>query len=162
MDPLIRGYLPGAIGRITQLHATYYSRGWGFGLFFEAKVATELSAFLSRFEANRDGFWTICSGDRIDGAIAIDGIHAGEQGAHLRWFILSRHLRGKGWGNRLMETAMAFCRRSGYRRVYLWTFEGLLAARHLYEKFEFRLAEQHEGTQWGARVTEQKFVRQIP
>jgi GNAT superfamily N-acetyltransferase len=162
MDPVIKGYLPGAIGRITQLHATYYSQNWGFGLFFEAKVAAELSAFLSRFETTRDGFWTLCDGNRIEGSLAIDGIHAHEQGAHLRWFILSEHLHGKGWGNRLMKAAMGFCHNRGYRRVYLWTFEGLFAARHLYEKFGFRLTEQHDGKQWGARVREQKFVRQLP
>jgi hypothetical protein len=28
----------GAIGRVTELHAAYYAREWGFGVFFEAKV----------------------------------------------------------------------------------------------------------------------------
>jgi hypothetical protein len=37
----IAGYVPGGIGRVTELHATYYHQEWGFGLFFEAKVATE-------------------------------------------------------------------------------------------------------------------------
>ena len=41
------GYTPGAIGRVAEMHGTYYHREWGFGLYFEAKVATELSAFLS-------------------------------------------------------------------------------------------------------------------
>jgi GNAT superfamily N-acetyltransferase len=57
-----------------------------------------------------------------------------------------------------MEKAVDFCKRSHYYRVYLWTFDGLHAARHLYEKFGFRLVEQHEGAQWGAKVNEQKFV----
>ena len=42
---LISGYLPGAIGRITELHGTYYAKNWDLGLYFEAKVATELAAF---------------------------------------------------------------------------------------------------------------------
>jgi hypothetical protein len=41
--------------------------------------------------------------------------------------------------------------------VYLWTFEGLDAARHLYEKSGFRLALQKRGAQWGAEVNEQRF-----
>jgi GNAT superfamily N-acetyltransferase len=56
-----------------------------------------------------------------------------------------------------MEEAISFCKKRNYRQVYLWTFEGLHAARHLYEKFGFRLVEQTEGLQWGNRVTEQKF-----
>ena len=55
---IIKGYRPGAIGRVAQLHGEYYHRHWGFGLFFEAKVATELAAFLSRCDETRDGFWT--------------------------------------------------------------------------------------------------------
>jgi hypothetical protein len=52
---------------------------------------------------------------------------------------------------------MEFCRLRHYGRVYLWTFEGLGAARHLYEKFGFLLAFQQRGTQWGTEVTEQRF-----
>jgi GNAT superfamily N-acetyltransferase len=157
-DVVLRGYVPGAIGRVAELHATYYSRHWNFGLFFEAKVATELSQFLSRYDETRDGFWTACRGDRVEGSITMDGIKADTEGAHLRWFILSDAMRGKGLGNRLMEAAMAFCRQKAYGRVYLWTFSGLDPARHLYEKFGFRLDQQHEGTQWGTTVVEQKFI----
>ena len=42
-DVKLLGYVPGAIGRITELHATYYHEHWGFGRYFESKVATELS-----------------------------------------------------------------------------------------------------------------------
>ena len=73
MHIVIGGYCPGALGRVAEMHAEYYHRHWGFGLFFEAKVATELSEFLCRFEKRRDGFWTLMSGDRVEGAIAIDG-----------------------------------------------------------------------------------------
>jgi len=155
---IARGYIHGCIGRIAELHGTYYHDHWGFGLFFEAKVATELSKFLSRYNEKRDGFWTASLEDRVEGSITIDGIHAESEGAHLRWFIISSKLRGHGVGNTLMEKAVDFCKRSNYYRVYLWTFDGLHAARHLYEKFGFRLVDQHEGAQWGAKVNEQKYV----
>ena len=151
------GYVPGAIGRVAELHAIYYHQHWNFGLFFEAKVATELSEFLSRFDQSRDGFWTACLNNRVEGSIAIDGIKAATDGAHLRWFILSEKTRGQGIGNRLTQKAVSFCEEKNFRRVYLWTFEGLDAARHLYEKYGFSLVEQCEGLQWGAKVIEQKF-----
>ena len=158
---IIKGYVPGAIGRISELHGCYYSENWGFGLFFEAKVATELSDFLSRLDENRDGFWTVCKENRVEGGVAIDGSKAESEGAHLRWFILSSELRGTGYGNRLMAESVDFCKRCGYHQVYLWTFDGLHAARHLYEKFGFRLSEAHDGSQWGTKVLEQKFVLQL-
>ena len=52
---------------------------------------------------------------------------------------------------------MAFCTQKKYDRVFLWTFEGLDAARHLYESLGFKLIHQQGGTQWGTAVTEQRF-----
>lgn len=156
-EVIIKGYIPGAIGRIVELHGTYYHQNWGFGLFFETRVATEMSEFLNRFDSSRDGFWILCKNDRVEGGIAIDGIKATTEGAHLRWFILSSEVRGRGFGNRLMEEAVSFCRQKEYRKIYLNTFEGLNPARHLYEKFGFKLVHQAEGTQWGTKVLEQRF-----
>ncbi|AOY57043.1 MULTISPECIES: GNAT family N-acetyltransferase [Desulfococcus] len=149
------GYVPGAIGRISELHGVYYHANWGFGLFFEAKVATEISAFLSRYDAARDGIWLAVVDGRVEGSIVIDGIHASSEGAHLRWFILSDPLRGRGVGRQLINRAVDFCRRRRYPKAYLWTFEGLDAAKHLYEDVGFRVVRQHRGVQWGTEVNEQ-------
>ena len=154
----IGAYVPGAIGRVAELHASYYSQAWEFGVYFEAKVASELAEFLRRFDPGRDGFWTVIQGGRVEGSVAIDGTKATSEGAHLRWFIVADALRAQGVGNRLMQEAVGFCKQRGYARVFLWTFRGLEPARHLYEKIGFRLAEQIEGGQWGKRVLEQRFV----
>ncbi len=151
------GYIPGSIGRIAELHGTYYHAHWNFGLFFEAKVATELSMFLQRYDTRRDGLWTVMLNGRVEGAVVIDGLNARTEGAHLRWFIVSDALRGQGAGRQLLETAIAFCRQKQYGRIFLWTFKGLEAARHLYESLGFKLVHQQEGTQWGSAVSEQRF-----
>ena len=159
-DPTVtvtRGYVPGAIGRITELHGTYYADHWGFDLFFEAKVATELSAFLKAYDADRDALWLATVDGRVEGGLAIDGTHAADSGAHLRWFILSDALRGKGVGRQLIDRAVDFCVEKSYQRIFLWTFEGLDVARHLYESVGFSLACQKKGTGWGTQVNEQLF-----
>ena len=162
MTPVdIKGYVPGAIGRIAELHALYYSREWGFGKYFEAKVAAELAEFVGRLDDAQGGLWTACLENRVQGAIAIDGIKARTDAAHLRWFILSPHLKGRGLGNELLGRALGFCRENAYHKVYLWTFKGLEAARHLYEKHGFALAEESEGDQWGTTVIEQKFILEL-
>jgi GNAT superfamily N-acetyltransferase len=152
-----KGYIPGCIGRLSELHALYYSNLVGFGLTFEAKVARELAEFCSRYDEQRDGLWLATLAGRIHGSIAIDGLHAQDEGAHLRWFITSNEIRGTGIGTSLLSSAMDFCRVKGYRRIYLWTFSGLDAARHLYEKFGFELVKQQRGSQWGVEVDEQRF-----
>jgi len=153
----VKGYIPGSIGRVAELHGTYYHEHWDFSEFFEAKVATELSEFLGRYDEKRDGFWTASLKGRVEGSITIDGIHAEKEGAHLRWFIISDVLRGRGVGNQLIKEALNFCRNKAYRRIYLWTFDGLNAARHLYEKSGFELVEEHKGIQGGREVNEQRF-----
>ena len=158
---IIRGYIPGSLGRVAEFHGTYYHQHWGFGLFFEAKVATELAAFLGRYDEQKDGFWTALVEGRIDGSITIYSAPTAAGAAHLRWFVMSDRLRGKGVGNQLIRAAIDFCRSRNYRRVYLWTFEGLNAARHLYEKNGFRLVEQHIGSQWGREVNEQRFELEL-
>ncbi len=154
---IVKGYVPGSIGRVAELNGAYYHDNWGFGLFFEAKVATDLSAFLLRYDEKRDGFWTALCNGRVEGHITIDGIHADDAGAHLRYFIVSDAVRGIGIGSDLISTAMDFCKKAGHKKAYLWTFEGLHAARHLYEKAGFRLVEQRRGSQWGTEVNEQLF-----
>ena len=140
------GYIPGALGRITELHGTYYHKYWNLGLYFEAKVAAELAEFLSRFDPARDGAWFARAGEDIVGAIFVDGSAAHTEGARLRWFIIDPAYQGRGMGHRLMEEAMTFCKQHQFTRVYLTTFAGLAAARHLYEQHGFRLRREEDGS----------------
>lgn len=155
------GYLPGCIGRIAQLHALYYSAHVNFGVEFEAKVAKGLSDFCLQYQQDRDGLWFALRDRQIEGSIAIDASHHEHDGAHLRWFITSDVIRGTGAGTTLLRTALDFCRARRYARIYLWTFEGLPAARHLYEKHGFRLATEFSGRQWGSEVNEQRFELEL-
>ena len=152
------GYRPGCIGRVVEMHGTYYARTVGFGVAFEAKVAAELADFCLRYAEGRDGLWLATVDEVIHGSIAIDGSDYENSGAHLRWFIAADELRGKGIGSLLLSTALAFCRSHSYRKVYLWTFDELHVARHLYEKHGFMLARAQRGSQWGKEVNEQLFT----
>ena len=152
-----RGYVPGALGWVVELHGRYYAENWGLGLFFETKVAIELGELLNRFDERRDFFQVALADGRPAGAIAIDG-SGGEAGeARLRFFIVDPARHGLGIGRELMRRAMEFCRGAGFARVYLWTFAGLDAARKLYEEFGFRLVLEHSDDQWGTALPEQMF-----
>lgn len=140
-------YVPGAIGRIVELHGEYYSTHWGLGRYFEAKVAAELGEFMGRFDPNRDGAWLASVDDRVAGGIFIDGLDADGEGARLRWFIVDPAYHGRGLGRELMQRAMAFCDRQRFPRVYLTTFAGLDAARHLYEAHGFAFCHETDGAE---------------
>jgi len=151
------GYYPGAIGQVTENHAVYYHKHWGFDVTFEAQVGSELSEFLREFRQDRDYFQIASLGGRFAGAIAIDGRSSKSEGARLRWFVVAEGLQGRGIGKALINKAIEHCRKAGHRKVFLWTFKGLDPARHLYEDAGFSLAEEHQVDQWGTRLLEQKF-----
>ena len=156
---LTTDYRPGALAEVVGLHMRYYGPVWNFGRAFETKIAAELSAFLSRHDPARDLFLSAYDGDGVmQASITIDGIAGADEGAHLRWFIVSDSLRGLGLGRPLVERSLAFCREHGYGRVNLTTFAGLDAARHLYESLGFVLTKEVAEDRWQSGVTEQHFA----
>ncbi|MBT0569136.1 bifunctional helix-turn-helix transcriptional regulator/GNAT family N-acetyltransferase [Curvibacter sp. CHRR-16] len=153
------GYRPGLVGRVTEMHASFYAKHAGFGQFFESQVATGMAEFVARLDQPCNGIWVATYHDRVVGAVAIDGQDLGQQQAHLRWFIVEDGCRGVGVGRRLLAEALAFCDRQGFAATQLWTFKGLDAARKLYEEWGFVLMHEEQGSQWGSSVIEQQFTR---
>jgi GNAT superfamily N-acetyltransferase len=152
---VVAGWTPGAIGRIALLHARHYAQSHGFGLAFEARVATELAAFLTAFQPTRDHFATVLLDGEVEGAVAVDG--SGDP-ARLRWFILSEAVRGRGLGRRMLAEAISAARGAGHRRLELSTLTGLDAADRLYRDAGFRLEEEHAGAHWGTPAVERTLV----
>ena len=161
MPPLIieSGYRPGAIGRITEMHATWYAKAHGFGAVFESKVAAGLDEWVERLDHGRNGLWLAIVENRVVGSVAIDGQDQPDGAAHLRYFIVDEDVRGTGAGRLLLRQAMSFVDAQGFTKTRLWTFQGLDAARHLYEAEGFTLTKSWLGDQWGREVLEQIFER---
>ncbi|WP_248798435.1 helix-turn-helix domain-containing GNAT family N-acetyltransferase [Pseudomonas sp. MWU13-2105] len=153
------GYRPGLVGRVTEMHATFYARHSGFGQFFESQVAMGLADFVGRLEQPCNRAWVATQSERIVGSLVIDGQGLGNNEAHLRWFILDDGCRGSGVGRQLLSEALSFCDQFGFAATRLWTFKGLDTARRLYEAHGFELTKEEEGSQWGSTVTEQQFTR---
>jgi len=153
----IIGYYPGVIGQITTLHAVYYKKYWGLDHSFEAQEARELSDFIVHFDEKRDGLWNAVSGEALVGCIAIAGDRDQVENARLRWYIVDPRWQGQGIGRRLITKAVDFSKEAGYKRIYLWTFEGLNQAQSMYEQNGFRMAESRDVEQWGGMIREQRF-----
>lgn len=152
-----RGFLPGCIGRLAELHGTYYATHSGFDLSFEIEIARELGRFWERYAEERDGLWLAVLDGRVEGSIAIDSGHP--EGVRLRWFILAEPLHGLGVGTRLMTAALDFCRERAYSRVHLITFATLEAARHLYLEHGFSVVSEKGGKHWGRELVLQRYER---
>ena len=159
---IVEGYQTGMIGDIAAMHGRTHGRIVGAGPTFESVVARGMAEFMPRVGNPVNNSWSVLEDGQVIGSISIDGEDLGENIAHLRWFILSEKLRGKGLGRILLTKALDHCDRLGFDEIHLWTLKGLDAARSLYEKNGFVLADEYVGDQWGKAVTEQMFIRKQP
>ncbi|MBL8710167.1 MAG: GNAT family N-acetyltransferase [Rhodospirillaceae bacterium] len=156
-------YYPGILADIVGAHARYYAQAWSFDQNFEAKVAADFASFLVNMKTDRDLLLVAKrADDRFLGSIVIDAGDAAGRGAHLRWFIVAPEAQRTGLGKQLLDRAMGFCRERDYRRIYLYTFAGLDAARRLYEQAGFTLKEEQDASTWGRSTREQCFEVELP
>ena len=89
---IITEFAPGSLGTIIALHGQHYAQNWGFGTFFEAKVAHELAAFTGQMASNDLVLLAYDNDNDNEGLAAsivldLNDPMSGERGGHLRWFI---------------------------------------------------------------------------
>ncbi|MDA1237797.1 MAG: GNAT family N-acetyltransferase [Proteobacteria bacterium] len=157
---IVEHFTAGSLGSIVALHGQHYAANWGFGTFFEAKVALELAEFSNR-KTSKDLLLLAQDEHGIAASLVLDlnDPNSGSRGAHLRWFIASNRCRGTGIGRIFMDRAMQHVDSHSSGRAWLTTFSGLMPARHLYESYNFKLISENEGDAWGVKVIEQEFCR---
>ncbi|MBN9669968.1 helix-turn-helix domain-containing GNAT family N-acetyltransferase [Roseibium aggregatum] len=159
---IVEGYQTGMIGDVAAMHARTHGVIVGMGPAFESVVSKAMAEFMQRIANPVNNSWSVVENGAVIGSISIDGEDLGNGLAHLRWFILSEKLRGKGLGKKLISKALEHCDNHGFDEIHLWTLKGLDAARALYERNGFQLVDEYIGDQWGKAVTEQKFVWKRP
>lgn len=140
---VIRPNAPGDIGWIIHRHGALYAAEYGWDETFEALVAEIAGQFLKRRVPAKERCWVgERDGEIVGSAFLVDG---GERTAKLRLLYVEPEARGLGLGGRLVEEALRFAKRAGYRNVRLWTNDVLLAARRIYERAGFQLmsSERH-------------------
>jgi DNA-binding MarR family transcriptional regulator/GNAT superfamily N-acetyltransferase len=149
----------GDLGWIFHRQAIIYHQEFGYSDVFETYVSKGLPAFLTNKDPERDRLFIAERSGRPVGAVAIQHIDEPKGWAQLRWYYVERSARGKGLGQRLLGTAIAFARTRQYKGILLWTVSDLHAARHNYEKTGFSLAHEDEAPcPWAPWAHEQKWV----
>jgi DNA-binding MarR family transcriptional regulator/ribosomal protein S18 acetylase RimI-like enzyme len=150
----IRPFQPGDLGYVAYLHGRLYDRKYQFGPMFEYYVMKGLTEFMM----NTDGgeLWVAEVDSEIVGSIAIT--KSSDTVAQLRWFVLDENYQGMGIGKQLMETSLNFCKENLYEHVFLWTVSTLTTARHLYQKYQFKLTEEKPNEEWtGTTLMEERW-----
>jgi len=75
--------------------------------------------------------------------------------AQFRFLFLDSKIRGLGLGRKLLDMSIDFCKENEYKRVFLWTFSTLQAARYLYKNKGFTITETKENNEWGTPILEE-------
>ena len=147
----------GDLGWAFYRQAVVYKDEFGYSPIFEYHVCEGLLPYIKNYEHKRDRMWVGVAGEQTVGFIAVHHVTDRPGWAQLRWFFVEKEFRGRGLGSRLLEKAVSFCKKTGYEGVFLWTVSDLDAARRLYQKAGFKLAEQKEGCDWASGAREQRW-----
>jgi len=153
----VREQRVGDLGWALYRQVVAYKEEFGYSQVFESHFCEGLFPYLNNFEAKRDRMWVGMAGDQTVGFVAVHHVADRPGWAQLRWFFVEKNFRGRGLGSRLLEILVAFCRKVGYEGVFLWTVSDLDAARRLYQKFGFKLAEEKEECDWAPWAREQRW-----
>ncbi|NJS38785.1 MAG: GNAT family N-acetyltransferase [Rhodobacteraceae bacterium] len=153
----IRPLQPGDAGWIIGQHGALYAREQGYDQGFEALVARIMADQLDRGDTLREHSWIAEVGgpDAPQRLGTISCMREDDQTARLRLFLIVPEARGLGLGQRLHDTCVGFARQAGYRRMVLWTHQGLHAACALYARSGWRLVRSVPGRAYGQDVVDQ-------
>jgi DNA-binding MarR family transcriptional regulator/GNAT superfamily N-acetyltransferase len=133
---VLRPPQPGDLGWVVERHGDRYAAEYGWDATFEALVARIVAEFAERRDTRREAAWIAeLDGERV-GCVFCTAAEA-EHTAQLRLLLVEPSARGAGVGSRLVDECLRFARRSGYRRITLWTNDVLLGARRIYERAGF-------------------------
>lgn len=163
-DVTLRAPRAGDYGWAVERHGVLYAAERGFDETFEADVARIVADYAAGHDPEREAFWIAEARGRRVGCIACvrregPGGEEGEEGetAQLRILLVEPSARGLGVGRKLVQECLDFARKAGYRRMMLFTVDGLTAAHQIYRDFGFEVVHSEAVQLWGHHLVEQEW-----
>jgi DNA-binding MarR family transcriptional regulator/N-acetylglutamate synthase-like GNAT family acetyltransferase len=144
---ILRTHQPGDMGWMVQRHGILYSQEYGYDEHFEALVAKIAAEFIQNLDTRRERCWIAEKDGENVGCVLL--VKKSQTVAKLRVLLVEPSARGLGIGHRLVEECVQFARRTGYKKIMLWTQSELTAARRIYQKCGFRLVGKQRHDSWG-------------
>jgi DNA-binding MarR family transcriptional regulator/predicted GNAT family N-acyltransferase len=143
----LRHHEPGDMGWVIYQHGLLYNQEYGWDESFEALVAQICADFINNYDPQKERCWIAeVQGERVG---SIFCVKASEDVAKLRMLLVVPKARKLGLGTRLVKECIRFAKRSGYKKLTLWTNDILVEARRIYERNGFRLVEEDHHHSFG-------------
>lgn len=151
----IRPFTQSDIEYVISRHKTLYYAERHLSGTFSAYVDEIVYRFVDKFNDRTDCLNILeCNGVPA-GSIAIAKFD--DETAQLRFFMLEPEMRQRGYGNRLMDMALKFCRDKGYKKIFLLTITAQVVARHVYETHGFHRVSSNDKSEWGNGIVEERW-----
>jgi GNAT superfamily N-acetyltransferase len=148
-------FRPGDLGELIRIHGVQNAGDYGFGPSHEAYCARIAADFILNPCPDRSRVWLVYQDDLVVGSVFI--IELPDDVAQLRLLFVHARLRGLGMGRWLVESAVDYARRAGFRSIFLWTVRGLDRAIAIYEATGFIKTGEKSGAGWGDRSVEVRY-----
>ncbi len=144
---ILRPHQPGDMGWVVSRQGLLYAQEYGWDDQYEALAAKIAANFIEKFDARRERCWIAERRGELVGAVYL--VKHSQTVAKLRLLHVEAAARGLGIGKRLVEECIRFARRTGYKKITLWTQSILLAARHIYKQAGFRCVRKKRHHSFG-------------
>ena len=150
-DVVLRAPRFGDFGWIVSRHAELYAQEYGWGEPFEGLCAQIVADFVNNYDPKLERCWIAeINGENVGCVMVVKDELPGV--ARLRLLLVDPKARGLKLGTRLVDECVNFARKSGSRKMTLWTHSILAAARRTYEKAGFTLTSSEPRHTWGKDV----------
>jgi len=157
---------PGDLGWVIGAHGELYAAEFGWDATFEAHVARIVADYVDASASSAQAAWIAeIDGRRVGCVFCVpaDQGSAGDAGvAQLRILLVHPDARGHRLGTRLVDTCLDFATAAGYRRMRLWTYDVLAAARAIYLSRGFELVEEEKHHSYGVDLVGRFYERDLP
>ncbi|MDQ0208714.1 GNAT family N-acetyltransferase [Alkalicoccobacillus murimartini] len=155
---MIRPYTVDDVDYIVDSHYELYHQEFHYDLTFKEFIQERVNGFVSR-DSQEENIWVIDIHGARKGSISINKVDS--ETAQLGLFLVDPKLRGEGYGQRLIETAIHFCERTNYKRIMLVTNQELRGARVIYKKQGFKLIEEWSGLHSNKEMIEERWILEL-
>ncbi len=151
----LRAHRVGDMGLILHNHTVRFAEEYGWNHEFEALVVEKVAEFIRNFNPAKDRCWVADLGGNIVGSLFL--VANTEELGELRLLYVDKESRGMGIGQSLLNEAIGFARRAGYKKLRMETESVVSFAAALFEAAGMQIVKSTPHVRFGKELVNQQW-----